>query len=361
MSDVSETITDFCEGDEQEINALYREVFGGRRSLEEWRWKFRGHPFPHLAMISKLVREGRIIGHVGSLPAQFKVGDQLVLGGQIVDYLIHPSFQLGKRSLHINQELSTRMKDRFVEQGIAFGYGFPNALSYPVAMKYIQHAEDLTEIPVWKKCLRPPSLRRADSEGESPALLGRIHARALWHLRQLTLPRRPLPDSRLVLTPMAGPDRRLDDLWQEASKHIGIARVRDQKHIAWRFFDKPGRDYSFRLLQDRDETLAYGVTAVKERGLRTGYLIDCLFRPENGILESLLRLLLRQMAEERIDVVKCLSPADSPVAEVLKTLGFRQEPDGVKMIAWILTPSIDRSYFFDRRNWHLTYADLDGT
>ena len=67
------------------------------------------------------------------------------------------------------------------------------------------------------------------------------------------------------------------------------------------------------------------------------------------------------MAQDKIDVVKCLAVANSPLAGSLGRLGFRQEPQGVKMIAWILTPSIDRSYFFDSRHWHVTYADLDGT
>ena len=70
---------------------------------------------------------------------------------------------------------------------------------------------------------------------------------------------------------------------------------------------------------------------------------------------------MQRMAEQKIDVIKCLAIADSPLAGSLKRLGFGREPQGVKMIAWILTPSIERSRFFDSGRWHITYADLDGT
>lgn len=361
MHEDPDIIADFRPGDEEEINALYNEVFGGRRSLEEWRWKFRDHPFPDLAMISKLVRRGRIIGHVGSLPSRFKVGEKTVLGGQIVDYLIHPSFQLGKRSNFINQELNTRMKDAFVNSGIAFGYGFPNALSYPVAMKYLKHAEDLTQVPIWKKPLRPPPLRRGSPDEGRFASLRRLGARSMWHLRRMTS-RRGFPgEEGFVLAPLSGPDPGLDAFWQEASGQLRIARVRDGKHLAWRFFNKPGGAYRFWLLRRNAMTMGYAVTKVKPGTVRTGYLIDFLVRPEEGILEILLRLVSRRMADDEIDVLQCLAVAGSAAARTLERMGFRREPEGVRMIAWLLTPSIDRSDFFDERNWHVTYADLDGT
>lgn len=107
--------------------------------------------------------------------------------------------------------------------------------------------------------------------------------------------------------------------------------------------------------------MAYAVTAVKERAVRTGYIIDLLSRAGTGILDSLLIRLMGRMEQHKIDVVKCLAVADSPLAGSLERLGFQREPSGVKMIAWILTPSVDRSHFFDPRRWHITYADLDGT
>lgn len=361
MSDDLEYITDFCEGDEEEINNVYNEVFGGERSLEEWRWKFRNHPFPELTMISKLVQEGRIIGHIGSLPDQFKIGDQLVFGGQIIDYVIHPSFQLGKRTTHINHELNTRMKDGFVDRDIAFGYGFPNSLSYPLAMKYLKGAEDVVEVPIWRRWLRPPLLSGASAEEGRSAFLRSLYARCRWRLREMTLRRRHASNADLVFAPLLSPDQRLDDLWMECSKQMGNAGVRDRKRLSWRFFDKPGKAYTFWLLQDKGVPVAYAVTSIKAGYLRTGYIIDILFRPDGRILESLLKRVIQQMALDKIDVVECLAVGNSPLSGSLKRHGFEPEPQALKMIAWILTPRVDRSYFFNSSHWYITYADLDGT
>jgi len=183
----------------------------------------------------------------------------------------------------------------------------------------------------------------------------------MWHLREMKLSRRSVSDSGLVFSPLSRPEQRLDDLWQEASKHIGNARVRDQKHLAWRFFNKPGKAYSFWLLHDKGVPMAYAVMATKAGNFRTGYVIDFLFRTGRGIPESLFNRVMQQMAHDKIDVVKCLAVANSSVADLLEKLGFQPEPEGVKMIGWIHPPAIDRSHFFDSSHWHITYADLDGT
>jgi hypothetical protein len=361
MPDERAYITDFSDGDEEAINHLYNEVFGGHRRLEEWRWKFRDHPFPELTMISKLVRKGRIIGHVGSLPDRFRIGDQLVFGGQIIDYLIHPSFQLGKRITHINQELNTRMKEGFVDRGIAFGYGFPNPLSYPIAMKYLEGAEDVMDVPVWTKWLRPGPLHGAPSREGGSALLRGLYGRCKWYLREWMLPRRHAFDADFVFTPLSSPDPRLDDLWEASAAHVGNAGVRDLRRLSWRFFSKPGKAYTFWLLRCNDTPMAYAVTAVKDEPIRTGYIIDLLFRPEEEVLDSLLTHVMEQMAHQEIDVVKCLAVGHSRLSRALESRGFQQEPEGLKMIAWILTASIDRACFFDPSRWYVTYADLDGT
>jgi hypothetical protein len=177
----------------------------------------------------------------------------------------------------------------------------------------------------------------------------------------MTSNRRLPAEEGFALDPLCGPDPGLDDFWREASRHLRIARVRDRRHLAWRFFDKPAGAYSFWMLRRKGAPMGYAVTKGKPGPVRTGYLIDFLVRPEEGILEILLRLLTRQMADDEIDVVKCLAVAGSAAAGALESLGFRREPEGVRMIAWVLTPAIDRSCFFDERNWHVTYADLDGT
>ena len=108
---------------------------------------------------------------------------------------------------------------------------------------------------------------------------------------------------------------------------MGNAGVRDQKRLSWRFFSKPGNAYTFWLLQHKGVPAAYAVTSIKAGDLRTGYIIDILFRPEGGILESLLNRVIQQMVLDKIDVVECLAVGNSPlVGLAARGMGSSRNP-----------------------------------
>ncbi len=361
MTTGAETIEVYRPGDEEEINEMYNEVFRSGRSLEEWRWKFQRNPFPELTMIRKLMRGDRMIGHCGSLPGEFKVGGRRLYGGQIVDHLIRPPFQRQKNVTFLNRELSLRMKNAFIRHGIAFGFGFPNELSYPIFMKYLEEAEDVMEVPIWRKRLGSPALPGAWGGGGLRRLVRAIRSRGVGVLGGRGRREGPGPGGDFEIRELADADPRHDALWEACSREIGIACVRDRRYVAWRFFDKPGRPYAFRLLEKKGTPAGYVVTSILEGETRFGYIMDILWRPGEDILGTLLDRTMAQMERDEIDMVECLAVRDSPLARALEGLGFRAEPRGVKMIVLLLEIPLDRAYFFDPGNWHITLGDMDGT
>ncbi len=362
MTTGAETIEAYRPGDEAEINRMYNEVFRSGRSLEEWRWKFQRNPFPELTMIRKLMRGGRMIGHCASLPAEFKVGDRRVYGEQIVDHLIRPPFQGQKNVTFLNREIDLRLKKAFIRHGIAFGFGFPNELSYPLFMKYLEGIEDVMEVPIWRKRLGSPALREAWRGGGLRGLVREIRSRGVGVPGGRGREGWPGPGGDFEMRMLTSADPALDALWETCSEEIGIACVRDRRYVAWRFFDKPGRPYAFGLLEKKGAAAGYVATSVLEGETRTGYIMDILWRPgDDGILGTLLDRTMARMERDEIDMVECLAVRDSPLARALEGLGFRAEPRGVKMIVLLLEIPLDRAYFFDPGNWHITLGDMDGT
>jgi hypothetical protein len=214
------------------------------------------------------------------------------------------------------------------------------------------------EIPIWRKWLNPYGY-----------VIGRFHSRLInsmgrafsnismslqRRLRQIT--QRPGKEVIQLLRP----DDRYDILWNKLSPALGIACVRDQRNIAWRYYEKPGSPYSVRLLHDHSEPIGYAVTRIKDEDVRIGYIVDVLCRPDRETMKEVLMDTLMHMCLARVDLVKCLIIRGHPLAGMLEELGFRMESEGIKVLVQLFDDSIDRSFFFDARNWYITFGDLDG-
>ena len=348
-------VAGYSPGDEAAINALYNEAFKTSRSLDLWRWKFQQIPLNHLVVVRSLKRDGEIVGHGASIPARFKLGAGEIVAGHMVDFGMRPSVRFDTSLYRLNRALERNLRETWIGQGMAFVYGFPNDNAYEFH-KRIAAARDFLEIPVWTKWLNPYG-----------RVVGRIPSKALQLTgRRLSGAYRSLK-SRAGKTwvrrargivPLPEPDERLDLLWDEVSPDLGIALRRDQKHLAWRYYGKPGRPYSVWLLEDAERPVGYAVTSIQEEDVRVGYVVDALCRPDRT--EALLEDVIERLALSGADLVRCLATASSRLAGALKGLGFRKEVQGVRMIGLVFERCPDPGYLFEEQNWYVTYGDMDG-
>jgi hypothetical protein len=343
---------------DQEINALYNEAFGFRRTLEEWHWKFRQNPLSELAELHDLVQGDRIVGHAAYLPARFKLFKREVLSCQASDHGVRPPFKLGRSAKHLIMGMKKDLYEALTRQGFAFIYGMPNALGY-ILGRLTAGVEEIMEIPIWNQWLNPYGHLMGRVSSTSLRRAGREISRVSHLLK--AVPGALAFGERERILPLEQPDDRFDRLWERVSPGFGIACVRDRKYLTWRYYNKPGRPYAVWTFQKAGETEGYVVIETKEEEVRTGYVMDLLCRPDRRAMATLLRHTMTRLAREKVDRVRCLATEGSPMADALQDLGFRRERKGIKMIGTLLDRSLDPDSFTRPGNWHLTYGDLDGT
>src|SRR5439155_2421485 len=80
----------YREGDEQAVLDLFRTVFGHSRSLEHWRWQFKGNPYggPFVSLARR--EDDGTVGSYSVMPVMLNVMGTAVLGCQSVDTAVHP-------------------------------------------------------------------------------------------------------------------------------------------------------------------------------------------------------------------------------------------------------------------------------
>jgi hypothetical protein len=83
-------------GDEAEIMALFRRVFGLDLGLEYWRWKFAAIGLGmHVAL--GVTPTGEVIGQMAGLPLRVQAEGRSLVASCIVDVMIAPEYRQGLR------------------------------------------------------------------------------------------------------------------------------------------------------------------------------------------------------------------------------------------------------------------------
>jgi hypothetical protein len=129
----------FSEQDE-EVLALFEQVFGHAMPLAQWRWKYAQAPMRGLM----LRRGGALVGFYGAMPRKMASAGALVNTVQNGDVMVLPGESvLGRHGAM--QRLVTAYVGEFVGPGkdYEFAYGFPNERAFRLGVKlgiYIEAA-----------------------------------------------------------------------------------------------------------------------------------------------------------------------------------------------------------------------------
>lgn len=356
MPDGSLAVTDLRPGEEEALNALYNETFNFSRSLDVWHWKFRKVPLRDLVIIRCLRRGGELVGQGASLPVRFRVLGREVVAGQVVDFGVTTAVPFDVAMYRLNRALVKSLREAWTAQGTPFIYGLPNEKAYAFHRR-VAKTRDFLWLHVWTRWLNPCG-----------RFLGRVRSRAFLTagrllskgLRAAAAPvvRDTAAQGGLRFLSLPEPDQRLDRLWEKAAPSYEILSLRDCAQIAWRYFEKPGRPYTVWLLADGPEPLGYAVVCVCEEEVRAGYIVDVF--GGRGSMRLLVRGAVERLALSGCDLVRCLAVEPSVLGQTLGALGFGKEPRQVPMIGLVFDSSFEKDFFFDGRNWHVTYGDFDG-
>lgn len=352
-------IRKYREGDEKEINDLFNEVFDDRRSLEEWRWKFKENPLQDTNFITVAEFRGKIVGQYANLPALFKYQDKVFKVVFPVDNFVHKDFRGGMKGIqgkmHEDQCEVVRNKN------ICLGLGFPNRDAYVIGKRVLKY-KDIGQIPVLFKRL---NLRLAAKRRLSwfPGFVLRLiqASSSIGYRLSLGMKNRN-PIKGLKIKVIDSFDERFDILWAKVKKQHEIIGVRDRRYLNWRY-KKPGKNYEIIVAEKDNEILGHIVTSTKNtEGASEGYIVDMLSTGDERVDSTLINKALFVLASKNVDFVLCWMLPDNKIYDRLKENGFvrRDVFTPVNAVYCIFDPSaVDESFIKDIRNWYLTMADSD--
>ncbi len=337
----------FSPSDAEGINRLFQTVFGGDRSVAEWKWKYLENPHGDaIVLIAECA--GKIIGHYGLVPRKIYCFGSEQIGLQEVDLMVDPENKKGG----LFRKLGKKIYAEAASRSIPFTFGFPNLVSLPVGTRILKWRA-IGDIALYSLILDPFSIARNKFPGLRTAGI-------------LSSPVKFIRKKYLALTKTSGMScseiQNFSDsdmrLWNRISNETVFRFVRDREYIAWRYQGRARTEYYF--FRSGPESAPAGLAILGIRGSEA-YIMDMVL-PETDPVDSAMAL-LNQMIEKCYSrncmVLRGWAMPHESAADVYRKLGFiRRNSQIYHVIRSFMTPEQNR-LFWDPDKWEISIGDSD--
>jgi hypothetical protein len=345
----------YQKADEVEISRLLNLVFHEKRPLQEWQWKFQENP-AGFSIITIAEWLGKIYGQYASLVIPFKFKEQSVLVGQPVDTVIHPDFRGTGRLL---QRLFASASLLAQENNIAFGFGFPNEIHYPVGKRILKY-QDIGPLRIlfrklnWRNAVR----RRLPMLPQWILHVVGFISNAFYRV-SLAAQRR----HGIAVREVSTFDERINELWEKAKGSYDILAIRDQQYLNWRYLTRPSGQYRILIGERAGTIVGYLVLKLSQEGeVSLGLVVDGLSLNDAKVDDAMIRAAMGRFLVKKVDYVHCWALKEDRFFQALMRCGFREHPGmkSIPVVCFVFSGEVDETFLKDPRHWHLTIGDTDG-
>jgi hypothetical protein len=299
------TIRNYSPGDEEKILAMFSEVFGQKRSLAHWHWKYRDNPYGSCRISLAVTEDGILASHYAGYPVKicsfippgkpvemnsYQLGDKMTKKA-------YRSIGFGKSAL-ISRAYE-QFKESYVDNAVPFCYGFAAHHSLRFGINVLKYA-DMGPVP-----FRRISLRRLKKSTGS------------W-LRRIFSPAR--------VTEVHSIESHWTDFFHSVAADYKCLVKRDAPYLTWRYLQRPDRKYLIFSIYTGHTLTGWSVFFREDKKLIWG---DALFR--KGDSESV-KVLLNHVSNHKVahgtDTVECwFPPSPQWWGRTLEEIGFEKETD----------------------------------
>lgn len=354
----------YREGDETGILSLLNLVFPDAQfNIERWLWEYKNNPFGHLEVVAEY--NGQIVGHMGFVPVDMKIGDTVVKGSQAVDLAVHPNFRRQGMFLKLGRTLAKKA----AEEGMPFTYGVPNETAYYGHLKYGWF--DVCMIPVLISLSNRYNLiKRKIKETRKWDFSALSKGMWMWgHNLLFSILKYDRFEISAVenvkINEISSFDERVDVFWKNVSNDYGIITVRDRKYLNWRYFERPNTDYKAFLAEKDGSIEGYMILCTRTfNHEKEGYVVDVLASSED-IFKYLIRVAIEYFKKEKVAHTRCFMLNGHFGYKILKQSGFTRDYIShewgwrLRLIARINSKQLWGSYISAAKKWYITIGDTD--
>lgn len=325
-------------GDEIGINTLYEKVFGKKRSLQEWQWKFE--TFPESAVIVVSEEDGHINGHAAFLKIHARYNGKDIALGERVDIMVDPDAQ----GRGIYKQIVERMMDECVAEQIDILYGFPAETAKQVFLK-VAGGSELGNVPRFLAVNKPGALL-ASKLGPLKAIQMPVD-----RLFSVSVPKK----SPYQLREMNERLELADVIYSRFEKQYPLHTKRGSEYVQRRYLAHPSREYRVYALELNGYAEAYCVLhdETQDNGVMFTTIVDLFGANDETAIASQLKAIRRFT---QADALNCWAVPDSARYRALKKAGFFHINSPMPFVIKDFTGTGD---YDQLTNWHLSQSDVD--
>ncbi len=298
-------IRNYIPGDEDKIIEMFNEVFGQRRDLAHWFWKYRDNPYGSYRISLAISEEGTLGAHYAGYPV--RVFSSVPSGSplettayQLGDKMTRKAYRsVGFGRSALIARTYARFKESYVDDTVPFCYGFAAHHSLRFGVSVLQYA-DIEPVPYRRISL--DRLKKSVGSG-----LGRIF-------------------SPVKVREEGSMGTQWTDFFYSVAADYGCLVKRDAVYLSWRYLRRPDRKYLILSVRTKDKFTGWSVFFREGNKLIWG---DALFKA--GDPESVRALLGRVSAHKAArgaDTIECwFPPRPQWWDRILEEIGFRKETE----------------------------------
>jgi hypothetical protein len=306
-------VTEYQDGDEEAILALFRSSFYVERSLERWRWEYAENPYGNRTISEAFAEDGALVAHYAAYPVRFHRerpeadgGPETLLAQQVGDTMTAPEVRkIGRGPTSVLARTVRHFYARFCAGRTAFNYGFNTGNIQRFSMSFVR-AKRIEDAP----------FRNRKLKGEGVQPIRPPH----WLIQKLAGYR---------FERVTAFDERWDELFQRVRGSYGFLIERDARYLDWRYARCPDPHYFTYAVFRRRRLVGWSVfRQIGEVGDRL-FWGDALFDPRYP--EAVRLLLSRALAEPAHRSTRVIETwaTDRPAwwSRWVDALGFERRPE----------------------------------
>lgn len=331
------TIRKYSPGDEDNIIAMFNEVFNQKRDLAHWYWKYRDNPYGSYGISLAVSENGILAAHYAgypvkiysTIPADKPVEINTYQLGDKMTRKEYRSVGFGKSAL-ISRAYS-HFKESYMNDTVSFCYGFAAHHSLRFGVTVLQYAD-----------IEPVPYRRIS--------LDRLKGSTVSRLKKIFSPIRVTETSSI--------GTHWSDFFYSVAANYECLVKRDAPYLTWRYIQRPDRKYSIFLVKKRSRLTGWSVFFREGNKVIWG---DALFEPgDSESVKALLNHVAFHAVAHGADFIECwFPPRPHWWDSILKGLGFHREiePNNIHFTLPIYSNS--ETIEMVRRYFYYTIGDSD--
>lgn len=323
-------ISSYVSGDEHQIKDLQKLIYGDELEPEKessgfWKWEFINNPYEK-AFINTAKVDKKIVGHYAVIPLEYKLLDDIVKAGLVVDIMTHPDYR--KQGMFVS--LGRSSMDWMKNNGFAFSTGYPYKDNVMPGHKKVGW-EEVFDLNVYVIPIDTKNISVTLSKNKIKQKMLNLGLKTYITFRKYKCSSK---DKNIKITKLERFPKNIEKFFDKVNDDFSFIQNRTFEFLKWRYDDTPDRKYGKYFLYDKEMLSGYVVVRkMKIFNLSTLFIVDML-GITNFHYELLLDHIYNLYSRSNIDLISFAVSPNTKIISILKKKRFLKSGSKFHLISY---------------------------